>query len=210
VLRKAVYVQIAASMKEEVLISSKCYRRVHYRWRSSQTPAQIEVSVSDSRVGIAVDMNCWVLCSRDVKMLQLLPGKRSFVLPHLMQQKHMTFAARFLKLGLRCMIRELGVTRLPLLPLQPLYHFSWCPQREVTANVNLFRKSVQARSQCVVVVIVEGFQAREVGRTSGQQTLHLFVTGILVSSEVVHRYKSAINTIFVLASTFVKMLKMHM
>lgn len=57
-LRRAVDVQIAASMREEVLISSKCYQRVRYRWRSSQTPAQIEVSVSDSRVGIVVDMNC--------------------------------------------------------------------------------------------------------------------------------------------------------
>lgn len=135
-------------------------------------------------------------------MLQLLPGKRSFVLPHQMQQKHMTSAARCLKLGFGCMIRELGVTHLPLLPVQLVYHFSWYPQREVKFNPNLSRKRVQARSQWLVVVVVEGFQVGEVGRTSGQQTLHLFITGILVFSDMVDRHKSAINTIFLLASTF--------
>jgi hypothetical protein len=118
VFRRVGYVRIAASMREEVLVSSRCYQRAHFRWRSSRSPARIEVLGFDSPVDIVVDMNCQVLCSPDVKRLQLLLEMRDLVRSHQMPQKHMTFAVRCLKLGLRCMIRVLAVTRLPLLPAQ--------------------------------------------------------------------------------------------
>lgn len=58
VVRKAGYVRIAVSMKEEVLVSSKRYQMAHSRWRSSRIPARIEVLGFDSRVDNVVDMNC--------------------------------------------------------------------------------------------------------------------------------------------------------
>ena len=129
VCRMEVYGQIAASMKEVVLVFSKCFRKVNFRWHSCPTLVRIEVWVLGSRIGIVEGTNCSVLYSPNARRPQLLPVTRSFVLQHRMQQKHRTFGVvRFLFLNLGSMYVSRGghplvVTRLSWLPAPALAPF---------------------------------------------------------------------------------------